>query len=644
MRRVLLVAPPWRLPYTASLALGTLTPLLRRAGYEVDELHGAVLFPPTASTFDFLESYAKFLFVRKLNDTPVEELIRTLLLTFAHTANTGDTRSNLEGTSWEDLGIDGTSLEARFRRDLESAEQCLALMTERALAGDYDIIGFSATFDSQVPAALALARAIKQVRPETKIILGGAACFEEQGDGLMSSFPMLDVVCHTEGEAVIVPLLAALRNHTDLAAVPGIVWRGEDGIVHNPSPPLLRELDELPVPDYSGFIAAFEASHWSKSHKPLLMFETSRGCWWGQKKLCSFCGLNGEGIAFRAKTPERAYEEITHLHRDYPTANYLQATDNILDMKYLTTVFPRLVPLASAAERPLRMFYEVKSNMKVEHVRAMAAAGVDCVQPGIESFSDEVLDLMNKGCTGLGQIQFIKWTYQERIEPKYNLIVGNPGEQAAWYGDLAALVPFLVHLPPPTGIVNMQLERFSPYFTDPARHGITNVRPRDYYKHLYPGDHVDLERIAYQFDFDHPDQRDHVLNDAVRRFLKVAQHWRATWTPDTAYYSFDGEAIAVVDRRSATPQFDRIAGARRRLFEFLDQHRSRAQIASLLPDLEEAFVDGLLGTWIHRRWICAIGDRYLNVLPRRGPLATTSSVEPVSVEPSKRKTGLPMLA
>ena len=55
-------------------------------------------------------------------------------------------------------------------------------------------------------------------------------------------------------------------------------------------------------------------------------------------------------------------------------------------------------------------------------------------------------------------------------------------------------------------------------------------------------------------------------------------------------------------------------------------------------------MDGLLGTWIHRRWICAIGDRYLNVLPRRGPLATTSSVEPVSVEPSKRKTGLPMLA
>src|SRR5690606_14460551 len=57
--KLLLVAPPWRLPYTASLALGTLAPILRAEGFEVDELHGAVLFPQTASSFDFIEGYAK---------------------------------------------------------------------------------------------------------------------------------------------------------------------------------------------------------------------------------------------------------------------------------------------------------------------------------------------------------------------------------------------------------------------------------------------------------------------------------------------------------------------------------------------------------------------------------------------------------
>lgn len=650
--RILLVAPPWRLPYTASLALGTLSPILRNAGYDVDELHGTVLFPDTASPFDFLEAYAKYLFVRELNDTPAEVLIQSLLRSLSWNATTRGARLDDETTSWSTLGIDGGSLEERFRRDLASAERCLDAMTERALAADYDIVGFSATFDSQVPASLALARRIRKARPNTKILLGGAACFEEQADGLLSSFPILDAVCHTEGEGVIVPLVHALRTSSSLAEVPGITWRDGNRIVHNPPPALLRNLDELPIPDYRGFLEAFHASHWTKNYEPLLMFETSRGCWWGQKKLCTFCGLNAEGIAFRAKTPERAYEEITRLYHDYPTATYLQATDNILDMKYLTTVFPRLHELARNKDRPLRMFYEVKSNMKAEHVRAMAAAGIDCVQPGIESFSDDVLQLMNKGCTGLGQVQFIKWTYQENIAPKYNILVGNPGEKAAWYDEMSALVPFLTHLPPPTGIVNMQLERFSPYFQQPEHHRITNIRPQSFYKELYPGERVDLDRIAYQFDFDHPDHHDAELSAAVRRFLDVAQQWRVSWVPGSAYYRFDdrgndGESLLIVDRRSGFyERVDLLAGVRASLFLYLDQYRTRAQIGQHVGELDSTLVDVLLETWLHQRWICQIGDRYLSVLPRRGPHRGADGVVPPdesAAKPSKPRT-LPMVA
>lgn len=644
--RILLVAPPWRLPYTSSLALGTLAPILRTAGHEVDELHGTVLFPETASAFDFLEAYAKYLFVRELNDTPVDVLIQSLLRSLAWNATTRGARLSEDSTSWSALGIDGESLEGKFRRDLASAEACLDAMTERALAHDYDIVGFSATFDSQVPASLALARRIRRARPQTRIVLGGAACFEEQADGLLSSFRDLDAVCHTEGDTVIVPLVEALRANRSLATVPGITWRDGDRIVHNPPPALLRDLDTLPIPDYEAFLEAFHASHWAKLYDPLLMFETSRGCWWGQKKLCTFCGLNAEGIAFRAKSPERAYDEIVHLYQRYPTATYFQATDNILEMKYLTTVFPRLRELANAPERPLRMFYEVKSNMKPEHVRAMAVAGVDCVQPGIESFNDDILELMNKGCTGLGQIQFIKWSHQEQIVPKYNILVGNPGEQAAWYDEMTALVPFLSHLPPPTGIVNMQLERFSPYFQHPERYGITNIRPQSFYKELYPGSGVDLERIAYQFDFDHPDHDDAELAAAIRRFLDVAQRWRISWVPDSVYYRFDdrapeGESLLVVDRRSGFERIDLVAGVRASLFLFLDQHRGRHQIAEHLPGLEPAFVDALLETWLHQRWICRIGDRYLSVIPRRGRHLEQATGE---TQAPKRPRSLPMVA
>ena len=46
---------------------------------------------------------------------------------------------------------------------------------------------------------------------------------------------------------------------------------------------------------------------------PTLLFETSRGCWWGAKSHCTFCGLNGETMAFRSKSPRRALDELEQL-------------------------------------------------------------------------------------------------------------------------------------------------------------------------------------------------------------------------------------------------------------------------------------------------------------------------------------------
>jgi radical SAM superfamily enzyme YgiQ (UPF0313 family) len=41
--------------------------------------------------------------------------------------------------------------------------------------------------------------------------------------------------------------------------------------------------------------------------------ETARGCWWGAKHHCTFCGLNQNDMAFRAKSPQCAMDELVHL-------------------------------------------------------------------------------------------------------------------------------------------------------------------------------------------------------------------------------------------------------------------------------------------------------------------------------------------
>ncbi len=57
--------------------------------------------------------------------------------------------------------------------------------------------------------------------------------------------------------------------------------------------------------DRAGFLADP-----SVADRIFVPYETSRGCWWGQKKHCTFCGLNPLGMNYRAKSPERAVEII----------------------------------------------------------------------------------------------------------------------------------------------------------------------------------------------------------------------------------------------------------------------------------------------------------------------------------------------
>jgi ribosomal peptide maturation radical SAM protein 1 len=624
-RRALLVTMPWMSPSASCLALATLRPILEQGGVATDTLYASVLFPRTETPDGFLEQFGSFLFVPYLYpDCDVDALTGYIIDRQFEEATLQRLLSDDPEATCRSAGMLREELRARIQADIRRAGVCLERCFARAARPEYDIIGFSLTFETQIPAALALARRLKARDPAVKIAFGGAACMEEQADGIVRSFPVVDAVCHTEGEEVVVPLFRALRGELPLAEVPGIAYLDEHGALrHNPSPPLLTDLDRLPLPRYEDFLQEHAESEW-RDVPPRLFFETSRGCWWGQKHLCTFCGLNAEGLAFRSKTPERAYEEIRMLYRDYPQARLLQATDNILDLKYLHTLLPRLARLPRDPGRPLCIFYEVKSNMKPQQVALLAAAGIQAVQPGIEAFDDQILQIMDKGATGLQQVQFLKWVYQEGIKPLYNLLLSNPGEEAAAYRRMIDLLPYITHLPPPSGITQMILERFSPYFDRPEAFGITDRRPRAYYRHLYRDPGVDLDRIAYQFEYDHPMFHDPELRAAVREFAwKVLTTWSKGWRPRRACYVDRGDHLVIYDDRGPRPVVEPVGGVAAEVYRYLDQVRPFAMIARRFPQVAPEFLRSLLERWHHRRYIYrSPGDLHLAVLPlvREQPL------------------------
>src|SRR5262249_42034030 len=148
--------------------------------------------------------------------------------------------------------------------------------------------------------------------------------------------------------------------------------------------------------------------------QPSIMVETSRGCWWGEHSHCTFCGLNGLGMAFRSKSPKRAVKEITELWDRYSDrATNVLAVDNILDYRYIKTVLPQL---AQQTKR-FSLFYETKANLKKEQIAHFAEAHIKHIQPGIESLSSRVLKIMRKGISALHNVQMLKWCLEYNITP-----------------------------------------------------------------------------------------------------------------------------------------------------------------------------------------------------------------------------------
>jgi ribosomal peptide maturation radical SAM protein 1 len=361
------------------------------------------------------------------------------------------------------------------------------------------VVGFTTTFH-QTCACLAVARRLKQLADPPVVIFGGANCEGAMGFELIKSFPWIDYVCTGEGDEVVPQFLEELVRGGEVRPVAGILKQGDCESLTTPAP--VRRMDSLPMPNYSAYFEALKSSKIGASIQPRLLIETARGCWWGEKQHCTFCGLNGQTMGYRSKSPARASEELSYLSKKWGVEQ-IEFVDNILDLKYIETLFPELVRAGSKLE----FFLETKSNLRFEQLRTLRRGGVRAIQPGIESFSNQVLQLMRKGCNGLQNIQLLRWCEELGITVFWNLLYGFPGESVAEYARMAELIPLLAHLQKPGYCGRIHVDRFSPLFTN-AGLGVGEPRPAAAYSYLYPLTLEQLRNLAYFFEFDYADDRE----------------------------------------------------------------------------------------------------------------------------------------
>jgi ribosomal peptide maturation radical SAM protein 1 len=482
---------------------------------------------------------------------------------------------------WCDAEGRGTDGDAAAGDLSELREQILPAYVDRCADSvdwsRYRVVGFTSTFQ-QTTASLALAARIKQISPDTVVVFGGANMESSMGAEHLRAFPVIDYVVVGEADTVFPQMLNALADGRP-AVMPGVLGR-RTGEARSGQATPVHDLDALPVPDYHDFYE--QSNKLGLALLPRLPIEGSRGCWWGQKHHCTFCGLNGEGMVYRHKSPKRFLAEVDELSKTHGVRTF-GAVDNILYPKYLSGVFDVIAEQRIDYE----FFFEVKPSVgRREQLQRLYRGGVRSIQPGIESLSTHVLELMDKGTTMLDNVRLLKWARYYGIRVSWNLLRGFPGETLTDYQAELEVLRQLSHLQPPSGVGRIWLERFSPYFMDRDRYPLRNIRPLGSYRYVYP-ETVRLDDIAYYFDYEMDDTVEEKLLHETDALVK---DWRRRWaggaTSDSLRCARTPAMLTITDTRGREkPLVYDIHGPMAYVYEScLETHRSVAEITAVLDD------------------------------------------------------------
>ncbi|WP_327667422.1 RiPP maturation radical SAM C-methyltransferase [Streptomyces sp. NBC_00485] len=476
-------------------------------------------------------------------------------------------------------------------RDMRAyAAEFIAECADAVLADDPDVAGFTTTFMQNV-SSLALARELKRRSPRLTIVFGGSNCDGPMGHALHRNHRFVDQVVRGEGEYAFPALLRHLDEGTPPADVPGLCWwDGETSRANDESRRTVAPAD-IPSPDYDQWQSALDASPVAEYVHPKLVVEGARGCWWGEKHHCTFCGLNGSAMAFRAKPGERLWDEVDHLVRRHRILDVV-TVDNIIDMAYFRDFLPR----AAASGWDLRMHYEVKSNLTREQLALLADSGTVHIQPGIESLGSRVLDLMDKGVTGARNVRTLRECENHSLTCSWNLLYGFPGESADDYAAVVDQLPALVHLQPPGGAHRIQLERFSPHFDDPGL-GFGKRAPAEMYQHVYDLPESELTDLVYLFDTEDAG----LGGEAEARLKQAVERWLLGHPSSTLTFEEDGDALFVHDRRRGWPsRTHRFTGWQADALRLLESGRNAAALHRLLTEDGHPPTPGQVAGWLRR--------------------------------------------
>jgi ribosomal peptide maturation radical SAM protein 1 len=452
-----------------------------------------------------------------------------------------------------------------------------------------NIVGFSSMFQ-QGMASFALARKLKERNPRVTVVMGGPNCETPMGEVLVKSVDVLDYTFSgTALKSFPRFLELTLEGKLDERdAIPGVFGKREvERDVSQRGGEALDINADVPL-DYDSYFESIESKFPAGLVEPGVTFELSRGCWWGERAHCKFCGLNGTTMDYHAMKPAKAVAFLESLFERYSSrTKRFWAVDNILPMNYPSEVFAKL-----KTPPDVEIWYEMKADVTEEQIRQMAEAGVTHAQAGIESLSTSQLKAMKKGTTVFTNIRALKHFLLYGVRIDWNLLVGMPDERPDMFDKYLSDLPKLFHLTAPMGTAAIRFDRYSPYFNDAASYNV-KLRHLDYYDYIYPFDADTVRKIAFHF-YDTNFSAPYIaaMTRSMGKLQQLVARWHRRWEcqqgepPPVLHFDSDGVNTWIVDTRAGTETRHEVTPVRRRVLEFLDRNRDVRDLEKLKSELD----------------------------------------------------------
>lgn len=319
-----------------------------------------------------------------------------------------------------------------MKKPVEEIKQLIAALNPQIVG----ITCGSATY----PCCIETAKAIKQVKPDCKIVVGGWHA-SYMPDSLLAN-PEIDYVIMGEGERAITQLAVAItsgrENHA--VAIPGVATRRQEINIKNP-PQFIEDMDEIPYPARHLLpLELYDRNIEFLDAQPADVMSISRGCVFN----CGFCETRKLwGNICRGFSPKRVIGEIQDLQNRYGTRGIYFINDNFTLRKKETLELCRLM-----VKNKLGLEWVCDTRVDLvnqELLEAMYKAGCKTIWFGVESASPRILKRIGRNTTPQQVEAAFKLCKKVGIKTACSFMLGLPDETLA---DMEASLKFAKKLDP----------------------------------------------------------------------------------------------------------------------------------------------------------------------------------------------------